>query len=296
MASHPPLAASGSPCTTPTPTASTCPPTPLPRRPPPTCGSPSSRPTPPSTAPPRAPHARRRVDRRFPGCLAAAADHRRCDRHLHRPARDRLHDRRHTGAAAAIAEAAPSSALPLPIEYQLAAIDDLGEALLSSAGVDPATALFGAPYAENVGAALDDGARSDRKWRAPGRGPFAGAARRARRRRLVAGVGLTSDAVDGRSTGLDRRRRLVPPDRPCRTDVCGRRVRDRQPNRRRDRAGGDAEPGPPPRRPPPSRRSRNWPTRGSSSRHAIPEPTPRPSRSRATSTPSSTASLTRLAG
>ena len=64
-----------------------------------------------------------------------------------------------TAGAAATAEADPASALPVPIEYQLAAIDDLGEALLSSAGVDPATARFGAPYPENVGAALDDGAR-----------------------------------------------------------------------------------------------------------------------------------------
>ena len=109
-----------------------------------------------------------------------------------------------TAGAVATRETGPSSALPLPIEYQLAAIDDLGEALLSSAGVDPATARFGAPYAENVGAALDDGARStasgalqvgDRSL-AP---PVA-----LGRRRLVAGVGLTPDAVDGRPTGVDR--------------------------------------------------------------------------------------------
>jgi hypothetical protein len=62
-------------------------------------------------------------------------------------------------ATAGAAEAEPSSALPIPIAYQLAAIDELGEALLSSAGVDPATARIGAPYGENVGAALDDGAR-----------------------------------------------------------------------------------------------------------------------------------------
>ena len=62
-------------------------------------------------------------------------------------------------AGAATAEATTASALPVPIEYQLAAIDDLGESLLSSAGVDPAAAQFGAPYPENVGAALDDGAR-----------------------------------------------------------------------------------------------------------------------------------------
>jgi hypothetical protein len=53
----------------------------------------------------------------------------------------------------------PSSALPLPIEYELAAIDGLGEALLSAAGLDPATVPFGAPYADGVGLALDDGAR-----------------------------------------------------------------------------------------------------------------------------------------
>jgi hypothetical protein len=64
-----------------------------------------------------------------------------------------------TPAAAATPDAGTSSALPIPIAYQLAAIDDLGEALLASAGVDPATARFGAPYGENVGAALDDGAR-----------------------------------------------------------------------------------------------------------------------------------------
>jgi hypothetical protein len=62
-------------------------------------------------------------------------------------------------AGAAAAAATTASALPVPIEYQLAAIDDLGEALLSSAGVDPTTARFGAPYPENVGAALDDAAR-----------------------------------------------------------------------------------------------------------------------------------------
>jgi hypothetical protein len=62
-------------------------------------------------------------------------------------------------AGAATAEATTASALPVPIDYQLAAIDDLGEALLSAAGVDPTAARFGAPYPENVGAALDDAAR-----------------------------------------------------------------------------------------------------------------------------------------
>ena len=144
-------------------------------------------------------------------------------------------------AGAATAEAATASALPVPIEYQLAAIDDLGEALLSSAGVDPTAARFGVPYPENVGAALDDGARptasgalqvGDRSLAPPDR---------ARRRRLVAGVGIAPAAVDGRPTGIDRRRRLVPPDRPRRTDLCGCRVRDRQSDGCRDRAGGDAD-------------------------------------------------------
>ena len=49
-----------------------------------------------------------------------------------------------------------ASALPIPIEYELAAIDELGEALLSAAGVDPATVHFGSPYPENFGTALDD--------------------------------------------------------------------------------------------------------------------------------------------
>jgi hypothetical protein len=59
-------------------------------------------------------------------------------------------------AGATATSTAAAAALPLPIEYQMAAIDDLGEALLSSAGVDPTTARFGAPYPDNVGAALDD--------------------------------------------------------------------------------------------------------------------------------------------
>ena len=103
----------------------------------------------------------RRVDHRFPGCLAAAADRRPLRSTPTSPTRRdrrRRHDRRHRRR--------PRPPKPTrrqrfrsPIEYQLAAIDDLGEALLSSAGVDPTTARFGAPYPENVGAALDDGAR-----------------------------------------------------------------------------------------------------------------------------------------
>jgi hypothetical protein len=50
----------------------------------------------------------------------------------------------------------PSSALPLPIEYELAAIDHLGEALLTAAGVDPATVRFGTPLPDNLGASIDD--------------------------------------------------------------------------------------------------------------------------------------------
>ena len=53
----------------------------------------------------------------------------------------------------------PSSALPLPIEYELAAVDDLGQALLTAAGVDPASAQFGTPLPDVLGAALDDGAQ-----------------------------------------------------------------------------------------------------------------------------------------
>ena len=56
-------------------------------------------------------------------------------------------------------ETGTMSALPVPIEYELAAIDDLGEALLSAAGVDPAAARFGVAFPDDVGAALDDGAR-----------------------------------------------------------------------------------------------------------------------------------------
>jgi hypothetical protein len=62
-----------------------------------------------------------------------------------------------TGAAA---ETVASSALPIPIEYELAAVDDLGQALLSAAGVDPASVQFGMPYPDDLGAALDDGARA----------------------------------------------------------------------------------------------------------------------------------------
>jgi hypothetical protein len=73
---------------------------------------------------------------------------------------------RETAGTATVAETAsgipsgsgPSSALPLPIEYELAAVDDLGEALLAAAGVDPASVRFDTPYPDNLGAALDDGA------------------------------------------------------------------------------------------------------------------------------------------
>jgi hypothetical protein len=66
-----------------------------------------------------------------------------------------------TPSDAPLADAAggTAAALPLPIEYELAAVDDLGEALLSAAGVDPMMVQFGVPYPENVAAGLDDGAR-----------------------------------------------------------------------------------------------------------------------------------------
>lgn len=51
------------------------------------------------------------------------------------------------------------AALPLPIEYELTAVDELGQALLSAAGIDPATVRFGTPLPDNVGAALDDRAQ-----------------------------------------------------------------------------------------------------------------------------------------
>jgi hypothetical protein len=64
-----------------------------------------------------------------------------------------------TSSDAAGVASGPSSALPLPIEYELRAIDALGEPLLSATGVDPVTMRFGSAYPDDVGARLDDGAR-----------------------------------------------------------------------------------------------------------------------------------------
>ena len=142
-----------------------------------------------------------------------------------------------------------SSALPLPIEYELAAVDDLGEALLTAAGVDPATVQFGTPLPDDLGAALDDGAQAtssgalqvgDRSL-APPHGP--------RRRRLVVGVGLPPAAADRRSAGLDRRRRFVPSDRSRRADLRDRCVRDRRTRRTRPACWRRCRPGPRPRQP-----------------------------------------------
>lgn len=55
--------------------------------------------------------------------------------------------------------APPAGGLPLPIEYQLGAIDSLGEALLIASGVDPTTATFAAGYPAELGTLLDDGPR-----------------------------------------------------------------------------------------------------------------------------------------
>jgi hypothetical protein len=49
--------------------------------------------------------------------------------------------------------------LPLPIQYELGAVDNLGEPLLTAAGVDPETVRLGAPLPEGMADALDDDAR-----------------------------------------------------------------------------------------------------------------------------------------
>jgi hypothetical protein len=52
-----------------------------------------------------------------------------------------------------------SSALPLPIEYELAAVDDVGQAVLTAAGLDPASVRFGTSLPDDLAAVLDDGAQ-----------------------------------------------------------------------------------------------------------------------------------------
>lgn len=47
--------------------------------------------------------------------------------------------------------------LPLPIAYELAAIDVLGEPILTAIGLDPVTHVAGEPYPESITAVLDDG-------------------------------------------------------------------------------------------------------------------------------------------
>ncbi len=49
-----------------------------------------------------------------------------------------------------------SETLPVPIAYEVAAVDHLGEPILIAAGVDPSTLVPGMPYPDSVTGALDD--------------------------------------------------------------------------------------------------------------------------------------------
>jgi hypothetical protein len=60
-------------------------------------------------------------------------------------------------SAAAVAPAdSPAAVLPLPIEYELRAVEQLGEPLLAAADIDPASVTFDTPYPETLADALDD--------------------------------------------------------------------------------------------------------------------------------------------
>ena len=45
---------------------------------------------------------------------------------------------------------APTAPVPLPIEYELAAVDQLGPALIAAAGLDPAALTIDRSYPDNV--------------------------------------------------------------------------------------------------------------------------------------------------
>jgi hypothetical protein len=51
---------------------------------------------------------------------------------------------------------APTAPVPLPIEYELAAVDQLGPALIAAAGLDPAALTIDRSYPDNVATLLDD--------------------------------------------------------------------------------------------------------------------------------------------
>jgi hypothetical protein len=59
-------------------------------------------------------------------------------------------------APAARPAGAGAPVLPLPIEYELRAVEQLGEPLLAAADVDPASVTFDTPYPETLADGLDD--------------------------------------------------------------------------------------------------------------------------------------------
>ena len=60
-----------------------------------------------------------------------------------------------SGGTVGVRDAADDS-LPLPIAYELAAVDVLGEPILTAIGLDPVTHVAGEPYPEGIATVLDD--------------------------------------------------------------------------------------------------------------------------------------------
>ena len=60
-----------------------------------------------------------------------------------------------SGGSVGVRDAADDS-LPLPIAYELAAVDVLGEPILAAIGLDPATHVAGEPYPASIATVLDD--------------------------------------------------------------------------------------------------------------------------------------------
>lgn len=60
-----------------------------------------------------------------------------------------------SGASVGFVDGADSN-LPLPIAYEFAAVDALGDSILGAIGLDPATSAAGAPYPDSIATVLDD--------------------------------------------------------------------------------------------------------------------------------------------